>query len=523
MDSLELTLAIAASAVLGVPLLALALTWLGIHLHGRPRQGPPADVIVVFGAAVRAGGPSPELAARLRHAASLYQQGLAGTILCSGGHPGPDSEARVMRRALVALGVPHEAILIEETGSSTRRTVEAIERLGGCRWERILVVSSPYHLYRIVGEARRRGLPVVGSAPRETPLTTRLRPRVRAHLREVVAAWWYALTPPPRERARPVPTSPAPPDPSPELAVAVLSLANEPELVDAVRSLLAQEPRPEVVVVNSGGGDPGSTLRAAGIDVRLVDVPAPLLPGAVRNLGIAATSAPHVAFLAADCIAEPGWAAARLAAHAAGADAVAGVLTVARPRTRSACASHLLLHHRTRPEAPPDDRVFAMLSYRRAVLERHGPFREDVLVGEDTDYVEALAPDVVIAVAPGARTAHRYPQTLAALLADQHRRGRAAAARRLADGDPSARLLIPRRNLRNVGHALARARTVADPAERRLLLRATPLLALGALACALGALTSRASVGSGSVDRTSQLDADVPVGRGAPAAPGVPD
>lgn len=492
MDSPELALGIAAAVVLGLPLCALALTWLGIHLHGRPRQGPAADVIVVFGAAVRAGGPSPELAARLRHAASLYQQGLAGAILCSGGHPGPDSEARVMRRALVALGVPDEAILIEETGSSTRRTVEAVERLGGGRWTRILVVSSPYHLYRIVGEARRRGLPVVGSAPPATPLTSRLRPRLRAHLREVAATWWYALTPPPRERSQPASPGPAPREQVPELAVAVLSLRNEPELVDAVRSLLAQRPRPEVVVVNSGGGDPASTLRAAGLDVPLVDVPTPLLPGAVRNLGIAATSAPHVAFLAADCVAEPGWAAARLAAHAAGADAVAGVLTVARPRTRSACASHLLLHHRVRPEAPGDDRVLSMLSYRREVLDRHGPFREDVLVGEDTDYLEALAPDVVLAVAPGARTAHRYPRTLRALLVDQHRRGRAAAARQLADGDRTARLEIPLRNLRNVRLAVGRARSASDPAERRLLLRATPLLLLGAVACALGALTCRA-------------------------------
>ncbi|MEZ5102078.1 MAG: ElyC/SanA/YdcF family protein, partial [Thermoleophilia bacterium] len=486
MDSLELALAIAASTLVGVPLAALALTSLRIHLRGRTTHGREADVIVVFGAAVRADLPSPELGARLRHAASLYQQGHARTILCSGGHPGPGSEARVMRSALVALGVPEQAILIEETGSSTRRTVEAVERLSHGRWRRILVVSSPYHLYRIEGEARRRGLPVAGSAPPATPLTTRLRPRVRAHLREVAAVWWYALTPRPRDRPTTPPGDPAPAGaPTDRLAVVVLSLANEPHLVDAVRSVLAQDPRPEVVVVNSAGGDPGSTLRAAGLDVPLVDVRERLLPGGARNRGIAATSAPLVAFLAADCIAEPGWAAARIAAHEAGADAVAGVLTPARPRTRSACASHLRLHHRARPEAPDDDRVLAMLSYRRELLERQGPFLEDVLVGEDTDYLDRLAPEHVVAVATGARTAHRYPLTVRALLVDQHRRGRAAVDHLLTQGDRRARLAVPRRNLANVGLALARARAVPEPEERRALLRATPLLLVGALACAL--------------------------------------
>src|SRR5207244_292629 len=121
---------------------ALSLTWLRIRQHGRSVSNSNADIIVVFAAAAYSDGPSPELAARLNHATKLYEQCRAPMILCSGGHPGPNSEPKVMRRALIQAGVPEEAILIEETGSSTRRTLAAVERLGNGRWNRILVVSS---------------------------------------------------------------------------------------------------------------------------------------------------------------------------------------------------------------------------------------------------------------------------------------------------------------------------------------------------------------------------------------------
>lgn len=496
----ELAIVSVASAAVTLPAGAVALTWLRIRRHGRSVSGSAGDVIVVFGAEAHPNGPSPELAARLRHAASLYHQGRAGTILCSGGHPGPDSEARVMQRALIAAGVPEEAILIEETGSSTRRTLAAVERLGNGRWHRILMVSSPYHMYRIVGEARRLGLPVVASPAPATPIMKRLRPRLRQSLREVAAVWWYALTAPRRRAARSVSAIPvsAPAHAvgrdadtgQKQLACVVLSLANESGLVDAVRSLLAERPVPEIVVVNSGGGDPTSTLRAAGIDVPLIQVTETLLPGAVRNLGIRATSAPFVGFLAADCTVEPGWVAARLAAHRAGAAAVASALTVAPPRTLSAYASHLLLHHRRRVEAPPDDRVLAGLSYDRSVLECHGPFLENVHVGEDTEYLERLDPNEVVSWSPATRTAHRYPRTVAALFTDQFVRGRVAAEHELRLGDPHPRWRVAARNLRNISFALDRARSVPDAEERRAMLAATPLLVLGALACAVGALTA---------------------------------
>ncbi len=209
-----------------------------------------------------------------------------------------------------------------------------------------------------------------------------------------------------------------------ELACVVISLRAQPGLVPAVRSILAQDEPVELVVVNSGGGDPAKALQQADLDVPLVELPQPAYPGAARNAGIAATTAPYVAFLAADCIAEPGWARARLAAHKQGADAVATAMTCANPATRAARASHLLLHHRRRPDTPPKERLLYGLSYSRELLDRHGPFREDLRIGEDTELNRRIAQTARIAAPPSVRTAHRYPPTVKALLTDQFERGR---------------------------------------------------------------------------------------------------
>lgn len=72
----------------------------------------------------------------------------------------------------------------------------------------------------------------------------------------------------------------------------------------------------------SGGGDPGATLRQAGMSVKVITRHERLNPGAVCNLGVASTRAPYIAWLAADCIAEPGWVSGRLREHRSGALAV---------------------------------------------------------------------------------------------------------------------------------------------------------------------------------------------------------
>jgi Glycosyl transferase family 2 len=274
----------------------------------------------------------------------------------------------------------------------------------------------------------------------------------------------------------------------PELACGVLSRAAGPGLVPAVRSLLEQSEPVEIVVVNSDGGDPVGVLRAAGIDVPVVHFHQRLFPGAVRNIAVEATRAPYVAFLAADCRAEPGWAAGRLREHRRGASAVACVMSSATPANRCSNAALLLQHNRRLPDTPPRERLLYGLSYSRDLLERLGGFPEDLRAGEDTKLNERLDADPVWA--PDVRCAHSYPTTLPALVHDLYARGRRRAAMRRIEGEPFSWQLA-RSALRNVDRCAEQAELTSDPVKRARMLAARRLLRIGALASATGVALQR--------------------------------
>jgi vancomycin permeability regulator SanA len=198
-------LAVVAAASLVCFLVALSVTWLRISRAGAASSTDQADCMVVFGAEVLPSGPCAELMARLRHAAALYFEGRAPLIVCSGGNPGPLSEAEAMGTALLRQGVPASAIHIDEQGSCTRRTIAGIGERFGRPHQVVLAVSSPYHMHRILLEAGRQGVAMLGAPAPPTPIMRRLGPRVRQQLREVLAIWWYSVSsgPAPQEAASP--------------------------------------------------------------------------------------------------------------------------------------------------------------------------------------------------------------------------------------------------------------------------------------------------------------------------------
>lgn len=167
-----------------VGLTAVALTVLTVVYYtvslaqvvgaGRSQVTEPVDAIVVLGAAQYDGRPSPQLAARLDHAVELWQQGLAPTIMVTGGKlPGDRfTEAEASRGYLVERGVPEVSILMEDAGRTTYESLEsAAPILLDAGLVDVALVSDSFHLKRADLIADRFGLDARPSAAPDSVVT----------------------------------------------------------------------------------------------------------------------------------------------------------------------------------------------------------------------------------------------------------------------------------------------------------------------------------------------------------------
>ena len=120
--------------VVSIVLLALLVyfivTFIEVYRASNHDGARRADAIVVLGAAQYNGTPSPVLQDRLDHALELYREGLAETIVVTGGRQEGDkyTEATTGYNYLRAHGVPDGALMKEVDGKSTWESLEASAR-----------------------------------------------------------------------------------------------------------------------------------------------------------------------------------------------------------------------------------------------------------------------------------------------------------------------------------------------------------------------------------------------------------
>jgi uncharacterized SAM-binding protein YcdF (DUF218 family) len=137
-------------------------------------QRQPADAIVVLGAAQYNGRPSPVFRARLDHALQLYREGLAPRVVVTGGVGRGDttSEATVARRYLLNRKVPATAVVSQPQGRSTEASMTAVAAwLQREHLRRVILVSDPFHMFRLRLEARRTGLEAYTSPTESSPIS----------------------------------------------------------------------------------------------------------------------------------------------------------------------------------------------------------------------------------------------------------------------------------------------------------------------------------------------------------------
>ena len=177
---------------LTITLMLLALGWLGVFslptvsdrlrlsLENRYPQlaaeaTPAADVIILLGGGMRGPPPDwpyPDLGAsadRVWHAARLYHAGRAPLIIASGGAMGWTgermTEACAMRALLLDLGVPDEAIILEDQSRSTRENAVYSQRvMEEQAMDSALLVTSALHMHRSMATFRAVGLDPIPAA-----------------------------------------------------------------------------------------------------------------------------------------------------------------------------------------------------------------------------------------------------------------------------------------------------------------------------------------------------------------------
>jgi uncharacterized SAM-binding protein YcdF (DUF218 family) len=163
---------------LGLLLLAGAIVYtvalVMVLVVSQQDERQPVDAIVVLGAAQYNGRPSPVLRARLDHALRLYRDGLAPVVVVTGGIGPRDttSEALVGQRYLATHGVPIASVVVQPEGRTTMASMTAVAqwlRRRGLR--RVLLVSDPFHMFRLRLEARRTELEAYTSPTESSPIS----------------------------------------------------------------------------------------------------------------------------------------------------------------------------------------------------------------------------------------------------------------------------------------------------------------------------------------------------------------
>jgi len=201
----------------------------------------------------------------------------------------------------------------------------------------------------------------------------------------------------------------------------VIPHLNQPEALDRCLASLFDGTRlpDEIVVVDNGSADLPAAICAAHPGVTLLSEATPG-PGPARNRGVAATKGEVLAFIDADCLADPGWLAA---AEAEMTDPAAQILggdvriAYADPARITAIEAYesIYAYRMDRYIAREGFTGTGNLVVRRAVLEAVGTFA-GLEVAEDRDWGRrANAAGYKIRYVPGMKVYHPARESFAEL------------------------------------------------------------------------------------------------------------
>jgi uncharacterized SAM-binding protein YcdF (DUF218 family) len=153
-------------------LLAIGI-WIGSRIvnYGGTIVSGRYDSAIVLGAEVNNSTPSPVFQARIDHGIALYQAGIVGHLIFTGGvgDRATIAESAAARNVALARGIPDRAISVEQVSRTTKgNLIESKKIMLDRGLTTAIVVSDPLHLRRSCDLAKDLGIVATPSA---TPST----------------------------------------------------------------------------------------------------------------------------------------------------------------------------------------------------------------------------------------------------------------------------------------------------------------------------------------------------------------
>lgn len=119
------------------------------------------DCIIILGAGIRNGQPSPMLEDRLKTGIELYEKRKSTKILVSGDHTKKDyDEVNVMKNYLIENNILSEDIFMDHAGISTYDSIYRAKKI--FKANKVIIVTQKYHLYRAIYIANQLDLDAYG-------------------------------------------------------------------------------------------------------------------------------------------------------------------------------------------------------------------------------------------------------------------------------------------------------------------------------------------------------------------------
>lgn len=181
----------------------------------------------------------------------------------------------------------------------------------------------------------------------------------------------------------------------PAVSVIIPSFNEERQIRACLRSLLHQQTRwpYEIIVVDSSTDATPRIIAEEFPSVRLIHQDGRLSPAQARNRGLQSARAPFIAFLDADCVADPGWIEAIVSAHRESHPAIGGSISLAAPSTIPGALLFVIEFSEFVPRSRPREVRWlpsCNLSLKRDAIPTDGAFPEEMEASEDIVFSRRL-------------------------------------------------------------------------------------------------------------------------------------